>query len=66
MAMNVINLGWNENLQNRHNHPLSPRYIRGLLIGKSGSGKTCLLLNLLLQPNWLDYNNLKVFGMSLF
>jgi len=26
----------------------------GLIIGKSGCEKTTLLLNLLLQPNWLD------------
>ena len=25
-----------------------------------------LLLNLLLRPGWLDYNNLCVFGKSLF
>jgi hypothetical protein len=25
-----------------------------------------LLLNLLLRPGWLDYNNLNVFGKSLF
>ena len=28
--------------------------------------KTTLLLNLLLQPNWLDYSKLSVFGKSLF
>jgi len=35
-------------------------------VGKSGCGKTTLLLNLLLRPGWLDYNNLRVFGKSLF
>ena len=35
-------------------------------MGKSGCGKTTLLLNLLLRPGWLDYNNLCVFGKSLF
>ena len=39
--------------------------MRGLIIGKSGCGKTTLLLNLLLQPGWLDYNHLYVFGKSL-
>ena len=64
--MNVINLSWNENLLNRHNNPLIPRSIRGLIVGKSGCGKTTLLLNLLLKPDWLDYDNLQVFGKSLF
>ena len=34
-------------------------------MGKSNCGKTTLLLNLLLQPEWLDYNHLYVFGHSL-
>ena len=49
----------------RQNSPLLPKNIRGLIIGKSNSGKTTLLLNLLLQPGWLDYNHLYVFGKSL-
>jgi ABC-type nitrate/sulfonate/bicarbonate transport system ATPase subunit len=64
--MEVIDLSWNENLKHRHNSPLLPNSIRGLIIGKSGCGKTTLLLSLLLKPGWLDYNNLKVFGKSLF
>ena len=40
--------------------------IRGILVGKSACGKTTLLLNFLLRPGWLDYNNLCVFGKSLF
>ena len=35
-------------------------------IGKSGCGKTALLINLLLRPGWLDYNNINIFGKSLF
>ena len=49
----------------RENSPLLPQNIRGLIIGKSNCGKTTLLLNLLLQPAWLDYNHLYVFGKSL-
>ena len=49
----------------RENNPLLPRNLRGLVIGKSGCGKTTVILNLLLQPGWLDYNHLYVFGMSL-
>ena len=37
-----------------------------MIIGKSGWGKTTLLINLLLRPGWLDYNNINIFGKSLF
>ena len=49
----------------RKNSPLLPQNIRGLIVGRSNCGKTTLLLNLLLQPDWLDYNHLYVFGKSL-
>ena len=63
--MEVKNLAWNENLSKRCNHPLLPKGIRGLIIGKFGCGKTTLLINLLLRPGWLDYNNINIFGKSL-
>ena len=56
---------WRSNNKPRENSPLLPKNIRGLIIGKSNCGKTTLLLNLLLQPEWLDYNHLYVFGKSL-
>ena len=37
-----------------------------MIIGKSGCAKTTLLINLLLRPGWLDYNNINIFGKSLF
>ena len=59
--MEVKNLAWNENQSKRCNHSLLHKGIRGLIIGKSGCGKTTLLINLLLRPGWLDYNNINIF-----
>ena len=64
--MEIADLSWNEVTSNRFNHPLLPRSIRGKIEGKSGCGKTTLLLNLLIRPGWLDYDNIYVFGKSLF
>ena len=66
MKMQVQNLAWNENLSKRCNHPLLPQGIRGLIRSKSGCGKTTLLINLLLRPGRLNYNNINIFGKSLF
>ena len=62
--MNVQNFSI-RNTSNRKNNPLLPSSLRGLIVGRSNCGKTVLLLNLLLRENWLDYNNLLVFGNSL-
>ena len=64
--MDIKDLTWNEISSRRFNNPLFPKSIRGILVGKSACGKTTLLLNFLLRPGWLDYNNLYVFGKSLF
>ena len=64
--MEIIDLSWKINKSKRNNSNLLPKSIRGIIVGKSGCGKTTLLLNLLLRPGWLDYNNLQVFGKSLF
>jgi len=56
-------LSWNESINKRFNTALLHR---GLIVGKSGCGKSMLLLNLLLRPGWLDYNKLYMFGKSLF
>ena len=66
--MEVKNLAWNENLSKRCNHPLLPQGIRGLIIGKTGWGKTTLLINLFFCHGWLDYkyNNINIFYKSLF
>ena len=43
-----------------------PQGIICLIIGKSGCSKTTLLIKLLLHPGRLDYNNINIFGKSLF
>ena len=48
--MEIADLSWNEVTPRRFNHPLLPRSIRGITVGKSGCGKMTLLLNLLLRP----------------
>ena len=52
-------------LGSRENNPLLHRNLRGLVIGKSGRGKTTATFNLLLQADCLDYNHVYVFGKSL-
>ena len=37
-----------------------------MIIGNSACGKTTLLINLLLRRGWLGYNNINIFGKTLF
>jgi len=62
----VKDLSLNDSTNKRFDNPLLSRCIRGLMVGKSECVKTTLLLNLLLRPGWLDFNNLRMFGKSLF
>jgi len=39
--MEITDLSWNNHLTKRKNNPLLPKSIRGIVIGKSGCGKTC-------------------------
>lgn len=64
--MNISNISWKDSEKVRCNHPILPSSIRGVIIGKSGCGKTTVLLNLLLKPGYLDYDHLYIFGKSLF
>ena len=64
--MVIEDFSWDEKISRRFNHPLLPKSIRGLIVGKSVCGKTTLLLNFILRPGWLDYDNLCIFGKSLF
>ena len=64
--MEIADLSWNEVTSKRFNHPILPKSIRGIIVCKLGCGKMTFLLNLLLRLGWLDYDNLYVFGKSLF
>ena len=63
--MEVKNVSWDSTTK-RSNHNLLPKSIRGIIVGKSGCGKTTLLLNLLLNPGWLDYDKMFIFSKSLY
>ena len=64
--MNVSgDFSWKSRLVKPNNNPLLPTNLRGLCIGKSNSGKSTLIFNLLLQPEWVDYNHLYVFAKTL-
>ena len=64
MTLN-LDLAWKNEKSIFNNNSLLPPSIRGLIIGSSGSGKTHLLFNMLLQPDFLDYNKLYIFSNSL-
>jgi len=59
-------LEWKEISREWNNHDSLPKEpFRCLVIGESNSGKTCLLFQLLLKDNWLNYDNLILVGDSL-
>jgi GTPase SAR1 family protein len=49
----------------KNHSEMVPESFRALIIGQSGSGKTSIVLRMLLEDNLLDYNKLFVFGKSL-
>ena len=62
----MVKYVWKTNEKVTKNHsPIFPRDIRALIVGKSGYGKTTLLMQLLLEPDMLDYDTLTVCGKSL-
>ena len=53
--MEIKDLSWNEVISKRFNDPLLPRSIRGIIVGKSGCGKTTLFFCLIF---YLDHAGL--------
>ena len=62
--MNNSPLSWKEN-KHFNNYEIFPSQIRACIIGSSGCGKTKLMLKLLLQPGYLDYDTLVLCSPSL-
>lgn len=60
-----INPSWKLNQVKFKNSPLLPSNVRAVVLGSSGSGKTFRVFNMLLQPDFLDYDTLHVFSPSL-
>ena len=52
-------------VKNRNHSNMVPDSFRALIVGKSGCGKTSLLMRMLLEDRLLDYNKLTIFGRSL-
>ena len=64
--MNFI-INWNKDINECQKHKLwlpSPS-LRSIIVGRSGRGKTNLPLNLLLQDDWIDYDEIILCGKSL-
>ena len=56
---------WNKNKVNFQHNQHIPESFRMLIVGPSGCGKTNLLFNMLLSPNFLDYDNLIIFSKTI-
>ena len=55
---------WDKNRSRFKHHANIPESFRMLIVGASGCGKTNLLFNMLLLPNFLDYDNLIIFSKT--
>ena len=60
-----LNSEWKLGKLKINNDPLLPSSLRMLIVGASQCGKTYRLFNMLLQPNFLDYNRLFIFSPSI-
>ena len=56
---------WKDTSKTQKNHFLLPGLLPALLVGHSGSSKSTIMNNLLIQPGLLNYNRLYVYGNSL-
>ena len=56
---------WNHENNSRNNQKSLPKSIIGIIVGESGYGKTSCLMQMLLSPGFLDYNQLYIYGKSL-
>ena len=65
MNNNIICYQTNKTSERKHHFLLTSPIFRLLIIGRSGCGKTSLLLKMLLVNRWLDFNNLYVYSKSL-
>ena len=62
LEMDIINFTAGRDSSVNPNHWLLPAQLRMLLVGPTGCGKTNLLLNLLLQPGWVGWEQLFIVG----
>lgn len=69
MTTKILDLSIKNVYSKRNNSNILPSSIRACIIGKSGCGKTNLIMNLLLNKfsdeEYLDYTNLYIFSKSL-
>lgn len=57
---------WNRNKIKFNHAKIFPENLRLLIVGSSGCGKTQLLFKMLLEKDFLDYNNLIIFSKTCF
>lgn len=62
MSQLLLSKGLSPQIDSKMNHnSILPNPLMMVICGKTGSGKTSLLMKLLLTENFLDYNNLIIF-----
>ena len=65
MEVQNFNPVWKNNIIKFNHNSNLPNSFRMLIVGSSGSGKTYLLLKMLLTPKFLDYDNLIIFSTTI-